>query len=116
MNNLHTTLIQTALLARRGGPLQLKYLTKCGESLPHRGFYKTVQYIDSDKLGKFTILIYLTSKSATGFVVRLEATGEVPSLLLIDRHIEDFEDFENTIDQSWSLAVTKASHRRQLGK
>jgi hypothetical protein len=28
----------------------------------------------------------------------------------------DFEDFENTIDQSWSLAATKASHRRQLGK
>jgi hypothetical protein len=42
MNNLHTTLIQTALIAIALRADELKYLTKCGESLPHSGFYKTV--------------------------------------------------------------------------
>ena len=113
--NLHTSLIQTALLALQQAG-ELNYLTKCGESLPHSRFYKSVEYIDSHKLGKFNILIYMTSKSVTGFGVRVTATAEVPELLLTDRHLESFEDFENEIDRDYSIAATKASRRRQLKK
>jgi hypothetical protein len=111
---LHTMLIQTALLALQQSG-ELKYHSKCGTSLPS-GFYKTVNYIDSDKLGQFTILIYLTSKSSTGYAVKVEASAEVPSLLLTDRHLESFEDFENEIDKDYSKAAYKASRRRQLNK
>jgi len=84
-NMLHTSLIRTALLARKQAG-EVKYMTKCGESLPNSGSYKSVHYCDSDKLGKFKILIYMTKKSATGFGVRVTATAEVPELLLTDRH------------------------------
>jgi hypothetical protein len=107
-------LISTALLALQQTG-KLKYQSKCGATLPS-GFYKSVLYIDSDRLGKFQTTIYLTSKSPTGFGVRVEATAEVPELLLIDRYLESFEDFENEIDRDYSIAATKASRRRQLDK
>jgi hypothetical protein len=113
--NMHHSLIQTALLALQQQG-ELSYITKCGESIPHSGFYKSVMYLDSDKLGRFNILIYMTSKSPTGFGVRVTATAEVPELLLTDRHIDSFEDFENEIDRDYSIAATKATRRRQLGK
>ncbi|MEG4306845.1 hypothetical protein QUB16_29655 [Microcoleus sp. D3_18a_C4] len=112
--NIHTSLISTALLALQQQG-ELKYQSKCGATLPS-GFYKSVTYLDSDRLGKFQITVYLTSKSPTGYGVRVEATAEIPELLLTDRHLESFEDFENEIDRDYSIAATKASRRRQLGK
>ena len=91
------------------------YVAK-GIVLPHSGFYKQVEYIDSDKLGRFRVLIYLTAKSPTGFGIRVEATAEAPALLLTDRYLESFEDFEEEIDKDYSIAATKAMRRRQLGK
>ena len=114
MNMLHTSLIQTALLALQQSG-ELKYQSKCGPTLPS-GFYKSVLYIDSDKLSKFQVTIYMTSKSPTGYAVRVEAIAEVPQLLLTDRYLESFEDFENEIDKDYSIAAYKASRRRQLNK
>lgn len=112
---LHTSLIQTALLAlQQQGEMQ--FVTKCGESIPHSGFFKTVKYLDSDRLGEFTILVYMTSKSATGYGIRVTATAEVPSLLLTDRHLESFEDLEEELEKDYSKAAYKASRRRQLNK
>ena len=108
------SLISTALLALQQQG-DLKYQSKCGTNLPS-GFYKSVLYLDSDRLGKFQVTIYMTSKSPTGYGIRIEATAEVPQLLLTDRHLESFEDFEEEIDKDYSIAATKASRRRQLGK
>lgn len=113
--NIEHSLISTALLALQQQG-ELRYTGKLGDIIPHSGFYKSVLYLDSDKLGKFNILVYMTSKSPTGFGVRVTATAEVPELLLTDRHLESFEDFENEIDRDYSIAATKASRRRQLGK
>ena len=112
--NIDNSLISTALLALQQSG-ELKYQSKCGATVPS-GFYKSVLYLDSDRLGKFQITIYMTSKSPTGFGVRVEATAKVPELLLTDRHLESFEDFENEIDKDYSIAAYKASRRRQLGK
>lgn len=112
--NIHTSLIQTALLALQQAG-ELKYQSKCGPTLPS-GFYKSVLYIDSDKLSKFQITVYMTSKSPTGYAIRVEATGQVPELLLTDRHLKSFEDFEDEIDKDYSIAAYKASRRRQLNK
>ena len=108
------SLISTALLALQQQG-ELKYQSKCGANLPS-GFYKSVLYLDSDRLGKFQVTVYMTSKSPTGYGIRVEATAEVPQLLLTDRHLDSFEDFENEIDRDYSIAATKASRRRQLGK
>jgi hypothetical protein len=75
--NIHNSLISTALLTLQQAG-ELKYHSKCGTVLPS-GFYKTVNYIDADKLGQFTILIYLTSKSPTGYAVKVEAIASRPS-------------------------------------
>ena len=107
-------LISTALLALQQQG-ELKYQSKCGTILPS-GFYKSVLYIDSDRLGEFQITVYMTPKSPTGYGIRIEATAEVPQLLLIDRHLDSFEDFEEEIEKDYSIAATKASRRRQLGK
>jgi hypothetical protein len=112
--NMHHSLISTALLALQQAG-ELKYQSKCGPTLPS-GFYKSVLYLDSDRLGKFQVTVYMTSKSPTGFGVRVEATAEVPELLLADRHLESFEDFEEEIDKDYSIAATKASRHHQLGK
>jgi len=107
-------LIQTALLALQQSG-ELTYQSKCGASLPS-GFYKSVLYIDSDKLSKFQITVYMTSKSPTGYAIRVEATAQVPEILLIDRHLESFEDYEDEIDKDYSTAAYKASRKRQLNK
>jgi hypothetical protein len=112
--NMHHSLIQTALLALQQSG-ELKYQSKCGTSLPS-GFYKSVLYCDSDRLSKFNITIYITSKSPTGFAVRVEASAEVPELLLTSRHLETFEDFEEEIDRDYSIVAYKSTRRRQLGK
>ena len=112
--NIDNSLISTALLALQQQG-ELKYQNKCGSTIPS-GFYKSVLYLDSDRLGKFQITVYMTSKSPTGYGIRAEATAEVPERLLVDRHLESFEDFEKEIDKDYSLAATKASRRRQLGK
>ena len=113
--NMHHSLISTALLAlQQQGEVQ--FVTKCGTVIPHSGFFKTVQYLDADKLGEFTILIYMTSKSPTGYGIRVTATAEVPSLLLTDRHLESFEDLEEELEKDYSKAAYKATRRRQLGK
>lgn len=112
--NMHHSLISTALLALQQQG-ELKYQSKCGPTLPS-GFYKSVLYIDSDRLGEFQITVYMTSKSPTGYGVRVEAIAEIPQLLLTDRHLDSFEDFEEEIDKDYSIAATKASRRRQLGK
>jgi hypothetical protein len=112
--NIEHSLISTALLALQQSG-ELKYQSKCGKSIPS-GFYKSVLYLDSDKLSKFQITVYLTSKSATGYAVRVEAIAQMPELLLTDRHLESFEDFEEEIDKDYSIAAYKAQRRRQLGK
>ena len=112
---LHTALIQTALLAlQQQGEFQ--FVTKCGESIPHSGFFKSVEYLGEDKLAKFSILVYMTSKSPTGYGIRVTATAEVPSLLLTDRHLESFEDLEEELEKDYSKAAYKASRKRQLNK
>ena len=58
----------------------------------------------------------MTSNSPTGYGVRVEAIAEIPELLLTDRHLESFEDFEEEIDKDYSIAAYKASRRRQLNK
>jgi hypothetical protein len=112
--NIHTCLIQTALLALQQSG-ELKYQSKCGNSLPS-GFYKSVLYLDSDKLSKFQVTVYMTSKSPTGYAIRVEAIAQVPELLLTDRYLESFEDFEEEIDKDYSIVAYKATRRRQLGK
>ena len=107
-------LIQTALLALQQAG-ELKYQSKCGPTLPS-GFYKSVLYIDSDKLSKFQVTIYLTSKSPTGYAVRVEAIAQIPEILLLDRHLESFEDFEDEIDKDYSIAAYKATRKKQLNK
>lgn len=112
--NIHNGLISTALLALQQSG-ELKYQSKCGTSIPS-GFYKSVLYIDSDRLSKFQVTIYMTSKSATGYAIRVEAIAQIPELLITDRHLESFEDFEEEIDRDYSIAAYKAQRRRQLGK
>jgi hypothetical protein len=112
--NIHTSLIQTALLALQQAG-ELKYHSKCGKSLPS-GFYKSVLYLDSDKLSKFQVTVYMTSKSPTGYAIRVEAIAQMPELLLADHHLESFEEFEDLIDKDYSIAAYKATRRRQLGK
>jgi hypothetical protein len=112
--NIHNSLISTALLALQQAG-ELKYHSKCGKSLPS-GFYKSVLYLDSDKLSKFQITIYMTSKSATGYAIRVEAIAQMPELLLTDHHLESFEEFEDLIDKDYSIAAYKATRRRQLNK
>ena len=58
----------------------------------------------------------MTSKSPTGYAIRIEATAELPGLLLTDRHLESFEDFFEEIDKDYSIAAHKASRKRQLNK
>lgn len=113
--NIHNSLISTALLAlQQAGELQ--FVTKCGTVIPHSGFFKSVNSLGGDRLSEFSILIYMTSKSATGYGVKVTAVAEVPNLLLTDRYLESFEDFEDEIDKDHSIAAYKATRRRQLGK
>jgi hypothetical protein len=112
--NIEHSLISTALLALQHSG-ELKYHSKCGKSIPS-GFYKSVLYLDSDKLSKFQVTVYLTSKSSTGYAIRVEAIAQVPELLLTDHHLESFEEFEDLIDKDYSIAAYKATRRRQLGK
>jgi hypothetical protein len=112
--NIHNSLISTALLALQQAG-ELKYQSKCGKSLPS-GFYKSVLYLDSDKLSKFQVTIYMTSKSPTGYAIRVEAIAQMPELLLTDHHLDSFEEFEDLIDKDYSIAAHKAKRRRQLGK
>ncbi|MEG4944921.1 hypothetical protein [Microcoleus sp. F4-D5] len=56
--NIHNSLISTALLALQQAG-ELRYSNRIGNT--PSGFYTTVNYLGADKLGQFTILIYLTS-------------------------------------------------------
>ena len=111
---MHHSLISTALLALQQQG-ELRYQSKVGKVIPS-GFYKTVEYLGSDKNGKFQITVYLTSKSPTGYGLRVDAIAEIPQITLLDRHLESFEDFEDVIDEDYSIAATKAMRARQLGK
>jgi hypothetical protein len=112
--NMHHSLISTALLALQAdGSLQFRTKYK---TLP-TGFHKTIEPDESfGTLGKFRLTVYMTSKSPTGYAIRVEATAERTGLLLTDHHLESFEEFEDLIDKDYSIAAHKATRRRQLGK
>jgi hypothetical protein len=112
--NIHNSLISTALLALQQSG-ELKYQSKCGKSIPS-GFYKSVLYLDSDKLSKFQVTVYMTSKSPTGYAIRVEAIAEMPELLLTDHHLESFEEFEKELEKDYSISAYKAMRKRQLNK
>lgn len=112
--NIEHSLISTALLAIQHSG-ELKYHSKWGKSIPS-GFYKSVLYLDSDKLSKFQVTVYLPSKSPIGYAIRVEAITQVPELLLTDHHLERFEEFEDLIDKDYSITAYKATCRHQLGK
>jgi hypothetical protein len=113
--NIHNSLISTALLALQQQG-ELKYTGKLGDIIPHSGFCKSVNYLGSDRLSEFTILVYMTSKSPTGYGIRVTATAKVPSLLLTDHYLESFEEFEDLIDKDYSISAYKAMRKRQLNK
>jgi len=112
--NIENSLISTALLApQQQGDLEFRTKYK---TLP-TGFHKSIEPDESfGTLVQFRLTVYMTSKSPTGYAIRIEATAELPGLLLTDRHLESFEDFEEEIDKDYSIAAHKASRKRQLNK
>lgn len=113
--NIHNSLISTALLALQQQG-ELKYTGKIGDIIPHSGFMKSVNYLGNDRLSEVTILIYMSSKSPTGYGIRVTATAENPSLLISDQHLESFEEFEDLIDKDYSIFAYKLMRKRQLNK
>jgi hypothetical protein len=58
----------------------------------------------------------MTSKSPTGYGIRVTATAEIPTLLLTDHHLESFEEFEEELEKDYSISAYKAMRKRQLNK
>jgi len=76
--NIEHSLISTALLALQQQG-QMQFTGKLGGTIPHAGFYRSELPITADKLGEYSTLIYMTSKSPTGYGIRVEAIAENPS-------------------------------------
>ena len=105
MNIINQILIQTALLA-----LQAKGSIDYGskqEGVEDTGFHVSILWeeweISERPEASYNILIYLTAKSPTGFAIRVTADYLViPALLLLERDIESFKDFEEVTQIDFS--------------
>lgn len=92
MNNLHTSLIQTALLALQTSK-EVNFAMNCTESGKSGFWFKKYANEDQNDEIMVELLIYLSTESATGYAIQMDVLDDETSTIL-DQPIASFEEFQ----------------------
>lgn len=98
---IDATLISTALLAAQ----QQKEFWFCRKSpsAGKTGFIQQILVTDAHPDSEFIIIIYMDTESPTGYAIEVQAVAAIkPGILLLGRHIKNFEDFEKLMAADYS--------------